>query len=52
MSICPSNWVKSQFSIETETLFELSTNAKSMVIKLFHDTVGVNKATIFLSYCL
>lgn len=52
MSIYPNNQLKSQFSIETETLFELSTNAKSMVIKLFHNTVGVNKATIFLRYCL
>jgi len=52
MNICPGNQLKTQFSIETETLFELSANAKSMVMKLFHNTVGVNGAGIFLRYCL
>lgn len=52
MSICPSNRLKSLFSVEAETLFELSTNVKSMVIKLFCKTVGVSKATIFLRYSL
>lgn len=33
-------------------MFGLSTNAKSMVIKLFHNTVGVNKATIFFKTLL
>lgn len=38
MSLCPSNQLKSPILIEIETVFELSTNAKSMVIKLFHNT--------------
>lgn len=43
MSLCPSNQLKTPISvfIEIETVFELTTNAKSMVIKPFHNTVGV-----------
>lgn len=43
MSLCPSNQLKTPISvfIEIETVFELTTNAKSMVVKLFHNTVGV-----------
>lgn len=47
MSLCPSNQLKTPVSIEIETVFELSTNARSMVIKLFHNAMGVTKATIF-----
>lgn len=52
MSLCPSNQLKTPIFIfiEIETVFELTTNAKSMVIKLFHNTVGVNKATIFFFF--
>lgn len=52
MSLCPSNQLKPPIFTEIKTVFELSTNGKSMVIKLFHNAVGVNKATIFLRHCL
>lgn len=52
MSLCPSNQLKPPIFIEIGTVFKLSTNAKSMVIKLFHNTVGVNKATIFFETLL
>lgn len=52
MSLRPSNQLKTPIFIEIETVFKLSTKAKSMIIKLFHNTVGVNKATIFFETLL